>query len=302
MSEHRDTTAALAWNQIALDLPASWEISGMGKNYLQFDNGERPVMELKWRAKGRNPSTEAGFKRLAKRIRQTSRVRITAAPTPRAWKKSLARFAHQCFAWEGPGVDGLGAALYCEKCGASTILQFFTQPAKQDSKTLLEVHAPDVLASFTDHEPPEAVVYRVYDIRARIPRRFRLETYAFQPGRFHLAFEGPAQRLELTRLAPASLLLEEHCLAELARRRFGDKLPAAAEPDRETEGFAAFRAPPAGLWRNPVLAQAFRKRPHHALDVRHDPEHDRILAVSLDSLAPADEDLMAWLDEHFATE
>ncbi|MFW5837178.1 MAG: hypothetical protein ACOCVM_04165, partial [Desulfovibrionaceae bacterium] len=92
MPDDASQLSPLAWNKIALSLPPGWEISGMGKTYLQFDDGKRPVMELKWESEGANPTTESGFKRLAAKIRRSSGVRIEPAPAPRSWKPALARF------------------------------------------------------------------------------------------------------------------------------------------------------------------------------------------------------------------
>ncbi|MDK2957280.1 MAG: hypothetical protein PWQ57_2776 [Desulfovibrionales bacterium] len=290
---------SLAWNAIALSLPEGWEISAMGKTYLQLDNGERPVMELKWSPEGANPTTEAGFRRLARKIRQSSKVRIVPSPAPKAWKQALGRFESRCFTWTGPEVNGLGAALFCPKCRCASVIQFMAQPNKADSKALLEACAPAVLSSYTDHEPPEAVVYDVYDLQARLPRRFALQSYAFQPGRFRLNLQAQGQDLELTRLAPASALLQGGSLADLARRHFKDALPGEPTPAESSEDFASFRIAPVGPYKSALMARAFRKKPFAALDVRLDREKDRILAVSLKSLAPWDEDLMRWVGERF---
>jgi hypothetical protein len=289
----------LAWNGVALSLPEAWEINAMGKTYLQLSNGERPVMELKWSPQGVDPATEAGFRRLAKKIKNSSKVRIAPSPAPKAWKQALSPFESRCFTWTGPEVSGQGAALFCPKCQCASVIQFMAQPSKTDDKTLLEVCAPKVLSSYTDHEPPEAVRYEIYDIQARLPRRFVLKSYAFQPGRFCLSLQASGQDLELTRLAPASLLLQNGSLADLARKHFKDALPGEPTPVKDSAGLASFRVSPTGVYKSSLMARAFRKKPFAALDVRLDQEKDRILAVALQSLAPWDEDLLRWVAERF---
>jgi len=270
----------IAWNGICFDCPPDWEIGKIGQRYLLFEAGNGPVLEVKWNpVKGRF-SHKSQLKRLSaihpRRLRKTFRVE----PLRDAWAKALADYDTAGFSWHATSVAGRGAIIYCPECKTATLIQFFNSGSdKVDSVPRR------LLATFRDHFQNRTVPWAVFDIRAKVPTRFKLDKYRFDAGEFELVFSTKKQRLTMHRWSPAGLLLRNHTLQEIAQVRFNPDGKLALSMTSVRDSFAEGLVAPASLWYL-VKARIQRAFPYANIRLWHEEDKNRILCVRLDGKQP----------------
>jgi hypothetical protein len=206
----------LAWNGIRFKVPFSWEICAIDAQHLMLEETSEPVMEIKWRQVKENFSHQAQLHQLTVRNRKHTIETVSKCSVPSEWKKALGAYESIGFSWQGNQMAGVGVILYCPQCRNATMLQFY----KSGSRAISHL-AKHILASFQDHSQENWSLWSVFDIRARIPRTFRLVRHCFETGEFKLIFEGENQKITLYRWAPASVLLSNGDLVQFANTRLG---------------------------------------------------------------------------------
>ena len=209
---------AVAWNGVRLTVARGWELCRIGERYLQFEDDDGPVLELKWQPFKGRAAQDRHLRRLAGGRARRQGVDFAVVPLPRAWSAAVAGFHARCFTWKGPSTMGKGLVLQCDTCRTVHLIQFLRQDIVQREDLCSEI-----LRSFRDH-PSQSVSgwtkWSVYGIKAEIPDDFRLQRYTFNPGALELTFQGAhGTTLTLYRWGPASVLLNDQSLDRFVTHR-----------------------------------------------------------------------------------
>lgn len=274
----------MAWNGVRFQTPGSWEVLRLGKMYLLLESRGRPAMEIKWgRISGRF-SAARQMKRLAAASRKAAEP-LQAAALPDSWRRALAPYEASAFTWADRHLKASGVLLYCAACSRVTLVQFFSPRSGSCAD-----ETGQILASFKDHSGGELIGWRVFDIGIRLPRRYELDRFRFEPGRYRLVFKAGGQVVSLMRWGPADALIAGDGLPAFAARRVkldGDRWRAVSFPAGTALQWRSPTSRPAPFWRNlmaPMQVQAAR--------IWHLPAKNRILAVTIEARRALDDRLL----------
>ncbi len=205
------TLKDIAWNNIRLKIPSSWEIGRIGTHQLIFQDDSQPKLELKWHTIKGKFSHHAHLKRLATRHKNTLKQPIEKWPLSAEWENALTGFTTSGFSWRSEKSIGRGVILFCPVCRNATLIQFFFN-APDEIGTIPQ----KILKSLKDHRDDGQTDWSVFDIRATLPEKFILKHHRFQPGSYALEFSDGKQTIHLLRWAPASAFLDRQTLAQFA--------------------------------------------------------------------------------------
>ena len=272
----------IAWNGICFDCPVDWEIGQMGLQYLMLETEDGPVLELKWNPVRGRFSHKSQLKRLASIHRRRLRKTLREEPLSAAWAEALADYSAIAFSWQAESVAGSGAIVYCPQCRNATLIQFL----QRDPETIGSV-SHRMLSSFLDHSRNHATLWAVYDIRAKVPSEFKLKSYRFDAGDFELAFSNGKQQMTLHRWSPASVLLKDHNLKEIASARFGFSGRHSPTIELTETAIAEGSYAPSSIW-SLWISRLQRKAPYRCLRLWHEEEKNRILCVQMEGKQPID--------------
>ena len=269
-----------AWNGIRFHTPADWDIAKIGKQYLLFEDEDRPVLEIKWNTIKGTFSHKKHLRRLTALHGKKNTHHIEQWKIPDPWAQALRKYEIAGFSWESANLNGKGTILYCPECGNATFIQFYHKDSEIDGGLTTYI-----LKSFRDHDSREQTKWSIYDIRALVPKEFELDRFRFEPGNFLLDFKSDGRKISLHRWSPAHVLLSKSDLSVFAASRFpalsGVPLdrtsgPDAVEWENETEDKAWSR------WRNRI-----RKKPSYRwIRIWHEKKKNRILAIQAESRKP----------------
>ena len=269
-----------AWSGVRFQTPVDWEIAKIGKQYILFEDEDRPVLEIKWNAIKGSFSHKKHLRRLTSLHGKKAAYSITEWKIPNHWESVLKKYDAYGFSWESGRLYGNGAILYCPECGTATIIQFFFIDREIDL-TL----AARIFKTFRDHDSREQALWSIYDIRAHIPKTFKLERYRFEPGHFLLVFISARQQISLHRWSPAHILLTEINLPTFAVSRV-PKLSRqqlsriSKENSLEWESCTADTA--WSRWRNRIRKQSSYQWGR----IWHEKKKNRILAIQIEDQQP----------------
>jgi hypothetical protein len=206
--------AETAWNGFILGHPASWEITRLERDQIQWGDGARAALEVRWdRLKGRHDA-DREFKRFVRRARRKGLPRPESWPVPQSWRSALSRFRVTGFSWRPSESAGRGLLIYCPHCRRHSLIQI--HPCLAEQPDLL----PPLLASLHDHPRGEEIPLSLFGIRARLPGGVRLTRFRFEAGRYRLYWRGGNSHIELHRWAPARVVLERQPLAVFTAGQF----------------------------------------------------------------------------------
>ncbi|MDD3312927.1 hypothetical protein [Pseudodesulfovibrio sp.] len=284
----------LAWNGVGLRAPDAWEPASLERDGLLLECGGRPACELKWNVVQGTFSFARHMKRLSRRNRDADILPVDPADTPPAWASAVggledSGLALRSFLWRAGDERGLGAALHHPATGLAALVQFFVRTPEDEDL------AATVLASFRDHSGGKTVPWAMFGLAARVPARFRLETFSFKPGRFTVQYwrtrsmrrqdrlpagKGPGVRLTFERFVPADALLRGRDLADWSREILD--LPKRPVPEATPDGLAW-----AGVSRTSLLRRLLR-REIRARGVVRLAGKNAILAVTATGSDPVD--------------
>lgn len=275
----------ISWNGIRFQTPQDWEIARIDQRYLLLENSGAPKMEVKWQGT-RGPFTAAGYlKRLEAACGQADGM-FKPTALPAAWRNALVDFTACAFACQKDKLRARGVVLYCSTCRKVCLVQFFHPHA--GSTDDVSAH---VLATFHDHAGDSARDWSVFDIRARLPKRYVLRRFCFETGRYELVWQCKGQTLTLMRWGPAAALLNGRKLALFAAQQLGiadrswqpvnNSLPGqtALQWRRTASRMTGWKLLPA-----PLRMQAAR--------IWHLPTANRILAVTFKDRRTVTQDLL----------
>ena len=286
-----DLWKTVAWNGISMRVPFQWEVSSLGKSYLQLDDGMGPVLELKWQQVQGVFSHEGHLKKLARHSRSVSGLHFQQTSLPEEWRQALRHFETQCFEWRGKEINGKGVVLYCPESRHASLLQFYQQKGSDGSAEYL-----GVLNSFRDQCEQDMIRWSLFGLHALIPKSFELVNYCFEPGHYQLEFKDHQDFVELNRWGPADLLLREGdlrhwfekkckeldwCRSVTIQEHNYQGKPALYGQSRGSDSLAA------GIW-----ARIFRKIPNVWMRIWHLSSQNQLLSVAGRSLTTLNEYLL----------
>jgi hypothetical protein len=274
----------LAWNGLRASVPGNWSPSGLGLRHVCLADDEGPAFEWKWRPGAGREGMEAALRALTPQRRARA-----GGDLPRAWLDALADYELMPMTWARDGRSGLGAALFHPDTGTAAVFQAYGGPDGPDAARLDAVAA--VLASLSlDQAGPPA--FSLYGLTLTAPAGYVLATFSFDPGRFVLGFAAPRRRLDVVRLAPASVLLARQSAEDWTRQALGFSRHVPVVPD----GTAASPLWWAGLGQGRRLGERLARwcgRRGRLGLLRHDTTVDKFLGAAATAGPPVDRDWLA---------
>lgn len=207
---------SIAWNQLSFDMPATWEVHGMGKQHLILAAQSATVAELKWNRIRGHFRPSGYMNRLVRKMKRRTGIKMVPFDLPEKWLPLVEAYQVYGFRWQAPTIAGLGALLFCPACRMATLVQFYEDRQNE----IFDGDAMDLLASFRDHRKDGRTIWSIYDIRADLPQQMVLTHFRFNPGAFELTFGYERLQVTLYRWSPASILLRGLGLDGFARQRF----------------------------------------------------------------------------------
>jgi hypothetical protein len=264
-AQPRDSEPPLShtrWNGIVLPHPAHWHPAVVQSEYLLFEDGYQPAMEIKWQRRARPCPEKKMLNRLSRRMPGTTFTPIELADLP-------AQFSATCLRWYRGSQTGMAIHLFCPVCRTSILCRFHG-PAADPSLWL------PMLAGLQDHAPPgqAPIPWAIFDLRFALPPNARLLRHAFVLGRYRLHFALHRNRLTIHRFKPAEELLTGRHLVE-----FGADLAQGLIPAKTSTEMVEWRNPTGRLSR--VLTRLRRQPAERRLRLWHDTQHNVLLATAL---------------------
>lgn len=231
-----------AWNGLGFDVPVDWRLTGVGLDYLKFEDETGPTLELKWaRAKGFSP--KARMRRLASFQQKSLRKSLKEWEVPGEWRLAAGGRQLQGFSWNGEIMNGRGGIIHCPESGLTALFQFFPTESQK-----IDLPGARWLASLRYHAGEAVIPYSLFDFKVEIPQGFRLTSHLFQPGYFALSFRQGSRKIDIQRFGPASILLKGQDIEKLAATLFkkaekglaiSSRTDLAVEWDKSASGFWA---------------------------------------------------------------
>lgn len=117
----------IAWDGISFNIPAKFEISGIDNKFLQLDNGEQPCIEIRWYNAGNKFNEKTYFRQLAKKVENTSGIKIESTVLPTSWKTPLKKYNSTAFYWQSDLMSGRGVMFYCKASKQVMLVQFISK-------------------------------------------------------------------------------------------------------------------------------------------------------------------------------
>ena len=121
-----------AWNGVRFHTPADWDIAKIGKQYLLFEDEDRPVLEIKWNTIKGTFSHKKHLRRLTALHGKKDAHLLEQWKIPDHWAQALKRYEISGFSWESTNLNGKGTILYCPECGNATFIQFYHKDSEID--------------------------------------------------------------------------------------------------------------------------------------------------------------------------
>ncbi|AGW13910.1 hypothetical protein DGI_2149 [Megalodesulfovibrio gigas DSM 1382 = ATCC 19364] len=208
-----------AWQGLCFALPADWDVTVLEKAYLRADDAAGPRLEIVWRQN--TPMAEAALRSRLQRLLPDATFDFSSGPTLHALPGVLAfRFARPP---ESRSPAGVGLVLDLPNQRSAMLLVHQPHP---DGETLRAdcTATAALLGSLTVAPAGALQPWQAFGLRLAVPATYALQRFHFQPGHFHLQFNGPARGLlrrpegivTFDRLGPASMLLRGRSLQEWA--------------------------------------------------------------------------------------
>ncbi len=289
----------IAWDGISFDIPSEFEVSGIDKSFIQLDNGEHPCAEIRWYDSGKTYKEQNYFRQLAKKIEAASGIKIESSVLPSTWKKPLERFHSTAFYWQSDLSTGRGVMFYCAKTSNVMLIQFIGKGGEQ-----LDSAATMLFESIKFYNTEEYTPWRIYDMEAKLPISYKLDTFEFKPGRFKIGLCNENESISLYRISPADTILKERSLGEFSQEFFEDDIKrlnlSIAELQFDTGSTCMF-----GQEKKPSAAKltmsklSSKRRPFGQIEARYTKQANRIQAVLICSRATIPEDRMQHIFENY---
>ena len=280
----------ISWDGLNFDVPPEFEVSGIDKKFLQLDNGEQPCIELRWYDAGKTYKEKNYFRQLAKKVESASGLKIESSVLPASWKKPLQKFDTTAFYWQSDLSTGRGVMFYCKKAAKVMLVQFIGKNEEQ-----IDAAADMIFNSLPFNNPAEDHCWRIYDIKATLPGKLKLESFEFKPGRFSITLADQIETVTLYRFSPADIILKQRSLGEFSKELFSEEIKnmnlSRAELEYDKGATCMFGQKKSPSTANLALAKLSpKRRPYGQIEIRYTQESNRILAVLVKSRQQIPED------------
>ncbi len=265
----------IAWNGLQLSLPSKWDVIVSAPRHLLIEQDFKPVVEIRWELDG--PATvEHVVKSLRKSADKSSRDTIGKIPLPKEFSALATKRGASGLSWNSEA--SLNCLLWtCKNTNATIICRLFDACKVSTSRII------DLLLTITfQKSETTSQLWSVQDFKLSVPSSFQFVDYTFAPGLTRLAFQNRNMNLQICRLAPALERLASHPLKSILAALQGDVDAGEVIQDEpmllETCSY-------------PTLIQQLRMRlkrnkPFQWGRIWHVEEHNRILALTAESIRP----------------
>lgn len=290
----------IAWDGISFEISSKFEVSGIDKAFIQLDNGEHPCIEIRWYDSGKSYKEQNYFRQLAKKIETSSGIKIEASVLPSSWKKPLDKFNSTAFYWQSDLSTGRGVMFYCQKSAKVMIIQFIGKAGEE-----LEDAAISIFNSIKFYNTEEFTPWQIYDMEAKFPAAYKLDSFEFKPGRFKISLCDGNESITLYRISPANTILQNRSLGDFSKEFFKKDIEklnlSIAELDfgkGATCMFGQVKKPSAAKITMSRLSS--KRRPFGRIEARYTKETNRIQAVLISSRTSIPESRMQSIFENYS--
>ncbi len=229
------TPIAWAWQGLAWDMPAPWQVTVLDKGYLRADDAIGPRLEVSWRP--RMTISETTLRSRLRKLLGKAEIDFDNTIPPAGSPVRMAfRFLHPDDVDMPAGrAGGLGLVLEPSRGTTAVVLLHGDEADTADAALLHAVVASQAVAA-----ADALILWRAFGVCLATPSGYTLHRFHFRPGHFHLQFLGPKAglfrkpegMLAFDRLGPARVLLRGSTLMDWARS-FHASLRLTDETSRE---------------------------------------------------------------------
>ena len=201
------------WAGIQLEIPATWEISGISgdeKNgYLRLDDVEMPRLELKWaKARKKKPDLHATLDEYFKLVRKNYKRGGNVSFRRNVDLIKDEAFLKDCtvlgFSWKG-GIRANGLIVHNPDAKRITIVQVMGRLKENWRPTVLRI-----FQSISDRGDNKQSVWSAYGLKLAVPNNYTLEKQKLLSGYLLFTFtRGRNRKISIERFGPAEVLLNE---------------------------------------------------------------------------------------------
>lgn len=213
-------TKPLAWNEIFIRIPTSWDVDQLDDTYLLIGEDKSPCLELKWAASSGRIKPETQLKKFVSRARQRLGIQIIEQSPPSFFTPAENSFEYFFFSWKQEEKKGDGVIIFCQNCKKLTLFRFF--PGLSLLSGGCSSLAARILDTFCDHPKNKTTPWSIFGMHFSLPKAFSLKNYNFSPGCFTLEFKQNAAQVKIFSWGPASFLLSKTDLSGFAMQRVKD--------------------------------------------------------------------------------
>jgi hypothetical protein len=211
--------APFGWQGVELRVPAHWQMSAVQGDrrtgYVRLMDENAPRLEIKWQQQKRKPSVASiaseylsGLARQAKRRKQPFEVTRDLTLSVGGADERPTEF----YAWQSD-VKAVAMVSWCPECQRVVHIQVL---GALDAG--VRPLARRIFASLRDHPAEDVEHWAFYDVRFPLPAGFTLEKSDLKTGCVTLRFRRKAERIEISRISVAHLVLDGLALEEWLRR------------------------------------------------------------------------------------
>lgn len=232
----------VAWDGLSLFVPAAWEPARLGRGYMLLEDASGPRLELRWQRVGAGFAPEKALRRLARKKQlgpggepgAAARAMLDALPpecravpcVPRVNAPGGQGAYGGESAWGGQGAqDGQSrdwVLFLSPDAGMAVVAAPHSRPENAGAQ-----QAPDwgrMAASLTCQEPGQPGLLALYDIKAQVPRGFKLADFSINLGHYQIHYRNGRDCLDFSRFAPAEVILRDKALKAWATEVFAPTL------------------------------------------------------------------------------
>ncbi len=279
----------IAWNNISIKVPLSWEIESLTKDHMIICEDHTPKLEIKWSEPKRKSSVEQFLKPFISQTQKNLGITIKESAQPQGFKEPDQNQDFLFFTWQGDSGNGNGCIVFCHRCGRLSLLRFFTSSFKDPSVI------QDTIASFKDHTDKSSAFWSVFGMQFFTPNGSKLIAYDFKPGALNLSFKQGRVTFTLYSWGPANFLLSDKRLDQFANERLKLGMPFT-QSGTENRGDFCLWEYQSGLTpyiRNIPLLSGLSQ--YSLFRVTHDTDQNRILGIFIQSPFRYERNLMMRL-------
>jgi hypothetical protein len=277
----------VSWNGMSIAIPDKWEAIVKGPRHLIFERVLRPYLEIRWECPPHRRLRPPSPDQIASDLIGQAIGKLPRLEAVHDTENSSPSFIIKTFSTNRAAAPDF-VLLTCRKCGTVLLVRCYPENlAAAQTRSLLSTIA-------CHHRPISTSRWRIQDLSFVLPSGFSLERYSFTFGLSSLNFASTTTELRLCRLAPASEHLRRVPLDTLFAQFCGITRQA---PERIDDATLRYGSTP-GTWEG-LLKRLFRRKSYRWAQMKHLPEHDRILGVFLDSRRPLDAETIGLFKEQY---